>query len=83
MITLISQCAASRRNGSGRNAPASVNGTTTRLTRGIANALATGEMSESCWKSATSIGTIATVIESCSTTAACTRPGRPVRSDTA
>jgi len=83
MVISMTQCAASRSTGSGRNAPAMVSGTTARLTTGMANALARGETSDTCWKSATIIGIIASVTASCSTKAAWTFPGVPARRATA
>ena len=58
----------------GNTMPTSASGTTANVTTGIASALASGETSETCWKSASVPGTSATV-----TTASACAPRRAVR----
>ena len=53
---------------SGRAAASSASGVTTRLTSGMATALASGETSENCWNSASSAGIMPSVIAHCART---------------
>jgi hypothetical protein len=57
----ITKCARRSTASNGSSMPASARGATTRLTSGIASAFATGEMSDTCWKSARRSGSSATV----------------------
>ena len=58
------------RKSQGNTSDASVNGTTMKVTTGIATALATGETSETCWNSISISGTRPSVIAHCARAAA-------------
>ena len=66
------------KNGS---APASASGVMTKLTSGIATALASGETSENCWNKASSAGSMPNVIAHCArphSASQCAAPSRPL-----
>ena len=63
-------CANASRKFHGATSHTSARGTTTMLTIGIANALAIGEISDTCWNSASISGTIPSVIATCARVAA-------------
>ncbi len=58
-------CAACHSASSGSRIPASASGTTAKVTTGIASALASGEIAETCWNSARVSGTNPMVTSNC------------------
>ena len=73
-------CAASATQGPGVTAATSASGVTTRLTTGIATAFASGETTETCWKSSSTSGASPTVIAHCTRPHCASQCRRPTRS---
>ena len=73
------RCASQSGASSGSAAPSNTSGTTTRLTSGIAMALAIGETSETCWNSPSSSGVRPMAIAHCTLAYSTSQWLRPMR----
>ena len=77
----VKKCASVSNGSSSGRLPSSASGAMTKLTSGIASALASGETSENCWNRASSAGSMPSVTAHCArphSSSQCTGPSRPL-----